>query len=35
MTANYVHTWSGFPAANAQLGDDQFDEVLLRLPVIY
>jgi hypothetical protein len=35
MTANYVHSWSDFRAANPQLGDDQFDEVLLRLQVIY
>lgn len=35
VMANYVHTWSDFRAANPQLGDDQFDEVLLRLQVIF
>lgn len=33
--ANYVHTWSDFRSANPQFGDDQFDEVLLRLQVIF
>ena len=33
--ADYVHTWSDFRAANPQFGDDQFDEVLLRLQVIF
>jgi len=33
--ANYVHTWSDSRAANPQFGDDQFDEVLLRLQVIF
>jgi hypothetical protein len=33
--ANYVHTWSDFREANPQFGDDQFDEVLLRLQVIF
>jgi phosphate-selective porin OprO/OprP len=35
LMANYVHTWSDFRAANPQFGDDQFDEVLLRLQVIF
>ena len=33
--ANYVHTWSDFREANPQFGDDQFDEVLLRLQVVF
>ena len=35
VMANYVHTWSDFREANPQFGDDQFDEVLLRLQVIF
>ena len=35
IMANYVHTWSDFREANPQLGDDQFDEVLLRMQVIF
>ena len=35
LMANYVHTWSDFREANRQFGDDQFDEVLLRLQVIF
>lgn len=33
--ANYVHTWSDFRQANPQFGDDQFDEVLLRMQVVF
>ena len=35
LMANYVHTWSDFREANPQFGDDQFDEVILRLQVMY
>jgi phosphate-selective porin OprO and OprP len=35
LMANYVHTWSDFRAAHPQFGDDQFDEVLLRLQVMF
>jgi len=35
LMANYVHTWSDFRAAHPQFGDDQFDEVILRLQVMF
>ncbi|MEY2601395.1 MAG: phosphate-selective porin OprO and OprP, partial [Verrucomicrobiota bacterium] len=35
LMANYVHTWSDFRAAHPQFGDDEFDEVLLRLQVMF
>jgi len=35
VMANYVHTWSDFREAHPQFGDDQFNEVLLRLQVIF
>jgi phosphate-selective porin len=35
VMANYVHTWSDFREANPQIGDDNFDEVLLRMQVIF
>ncbi len=35
LMANYVHTWSDFREANPQFGDDQFDEVLLRMQVVF
>jgi phosphate-selective porin OprO/OprP len=35
LMANYVHTWSDFRAAHPQFGDDQFDEVLLRLQLMF
>jgi phosphate-selective porin len=35
VMADYVHTWSDFREANPQFGQDQFDEVLLRLQVIF
>ncbi|HEY1582979.1 MAG TPA: porin [Chthoniobacterales bacterium] len=35
LMADYVHTWSDFREANPDLGDDQFDEVILRLQVIF
>lgn len=35
VMANYVHTWSDFREANPQFGDDQFDEIILRLQVMF
>jgi phosphate-selective porin OprO and OprP len=35
LMANYVHTWSDFRQANPQFGDDQFDEVLVRLQLMF
>jgi phosphate-selective porin OprO/OprP len=35
VMANYVHTWSDFREANPRFGDDQFDEVILRLQVMF
>ncbi len=35
VMANYIHTWSDFRAANPQFGDDQFDEVILRLQLMF
>jgi len=35
LMADYVHTWSDFREANPQFGDAQFDEVLLRLQVVF
>ncbi|MBA3830577.1 MAG: hypothetical protein H0X34_01525 [Chthoniobacterales bacterium] len=35
LMANYIHTWSDFRAANPQFGDDQFDEVILRLQLMF
>jgi phosphate-selective porin OprO/OprP len=35
LMLNYVHTWSDFREANPQFGDDQFDEVLLRMQWVF
>jgi phosphate-selective porin len=35
LMANYVHTWSDFRDANPEFGENQFDEVLLRLQVVF
>ncbi|MEO6870841.1 MAG: porin [Chthoniobacterales bacterium] len=35
LMADYVHTWSDFRDANPQFGGSEFDEVLLRLQVIF
>jgi phosphate-selective porin len=35
IMANYVHTWSDFRQAHPQFGDDQFDEVILRMQVMF
>jgi phosphate-selective porin len=31
LMANYIHTWSDFRKANPRFGEDQFDEVVMRL----
>jgi phosphate-selective porin OprO and OprP len=35
LMTEYIHTWSDLRAANPQLGDDQFDEVISRVQVIF
>jgi phosphate-selective porin OprO/OprP len=35
VMANYVHTWSDFREARPQFGTDQFDEVILRLQIMF
>ena len=35
LMVNYVHTWSDFREAHPQFGQDDFDEVLLRLQIIF
>lgn len=35
LMANYVHTWSEFREARPQFGDSQFDEVLLRMQLMF
>jgi len=35
LMANYIHTWSDFRQAHPQLGDDQFDEVIMRLQLMF
>ena len=35
LMADYVHTWSDFRAANPDFGDDQFNEVILRLQLMF
>jgi len=35
LMANYIHTWSDFRQANPQLRDDQFDEVIVRLQLMF
>src|SRR5881392_842920 len=35
LMANYIHTWSDFRNANPQFGDDQFDEVIVRLQLMF
>ncbi|MEP6811062.1 MAG: porin, partial [Chthoniobacterales bacterium] len=35
LLANYIHTWSDFRRANRAFGDDQFDEVIVRLQVMF
>jgi phosphate-selective porin OprO/OprP len=35
LMADYVHTWSDFRETHPQFGDDQFDEIILRLQVMF
>ena len=35
LMANYVHTWSRFRETRPQFGDDNFDEVIMRLQVMF
>ncbi len=35
LMVNYVHTWSDFREAHPQFGDDQFDEVIARVQVMF
>jgi phosphate-selective porin len=35
IMAHYIHTWSDFRESNPALGNDEFDEFILRLQVVY
>jgi phosphate-selective porin len=35
ILAHYIHTWSNFRENNPALGTDQFDEIILRLQVMF
>ncbi len=35
LMVNYIHTWSDFRQANPDFGDDQFDEVIGRMQVMF
>lgn len=35
LMAGYIHTWSDFRSNQPRFGDDQFDEFLFRLQVLY
>jgi phosphate-selective porin OprO and OprP len=35
LMVNYIHTWSDFRAANPEFGEDQFDEVIGRLQLMF
>jgi hypothetical protein len=35
LMVNYIHTWSDFRQANPEFGEDQFDEVLARVQVMF
>ena len=35
LMAHYIHTWSDFRESNPQFGDDQFDELLLRMQLMF
>jgi phosphate-selective porin OprO/OprP len=35
LMVNYIHTWSDFRQANPQFGDDQFDEVIGRMQLMF
>jgi phosphate-selective porin len=35
LMADYIHTWSNFRDARPALGPSDFDEILLRLQIVY
>src|SRR5437773_11222518 len=35
LMVNYIHTWSDFREANPEFGDDQFDEVIGRMQLMF
>jgi phosphate-selective porin len=35
LMVNYIHTWSDFGAANPEFGEDQFDEVIGRMQLMF
>jgi phosphate-selective porin OprO/OprP len=35
LIVNYIHTWSDFREANPQFGEDQFDEVIGRVQLMF
>jgi phosphate-selective porin OprO/OprP len=35
LMVNYIHTWSNFREANPEFGEDQFDEVIGRIQVMF
>jgi len=35
LMVNYIHTWSDFRAANPEFGQDQFDEVIGRMQLMF
>ncbi len=35
LMVNYIHTWSDFREANSEFGDDQFNEVIGRVQVMF
>src|SRR5437899_1213709 len=35
LMVNYIHTWFDFREANPQFGDDQFDEVIARVQLMF
>lgn len=35
LMAHYIHTWSDFRKNNSAFGQDEFDQVLLRLQLVY
>jgi hypothetical protein len=35
LMVNYIHTWSDFRAAHPEFGEDQFDELIGRIQVMF
>src|SRR5438045_5513561 len=35
LMANYIHTWSDFREVHPEFGDDQFDEVIMRMQLMF